>query len=89
MSDNMLATKLTENEQFAHVLATLFGLMAIPMIIKPIDTTVDKVMETSISKVIHGKIKTPEDASAAFMTSMGSFSVPPIMYSLASYIKSV
>jgi len=89
MSDTMLATKLTENEQFAHVLATLFGLMAIPMIIKPIDTTVDKVMETSISKVIHGKIKTPEDASSAFMTSMGSFSVPPIMYSLASYIKSV
>lgn len=89
MSDNMIAHKLTENDQYAHVLATLFGLMAIPMIIKPIDTTVDKVMETSISKVIHGKIKTPEDASSAFMTSMGSFSVPPIMYSLASYIKSV
>jgi len=71
------------------VLATLFGLMAIPMIIKPIDTTVDKVMETSISKVIHGKIKTPEDATTAFMTSMASFSVPPIMYSLASYIKKV
>jgi fission process protein 1 len=89
MSDTMLANKLTENEQFAHVLATLFGLMAIPMIIKPIDTTVDKVMETSISKVIHGKIKTPEDATTAFMTSMASFSVPPIMYSLASYIKKV
>jgi mitochondrial fission process protein 1 len=87
MSDNMLVAKLTENEQFAHVLATLFGLMAIPMIIKPIDNTVDKVMETSISKVIHGKIKTPEDASTAFMTSMGSFSVPPIMYSLAAFIK--
>jgi fission process protein 1 len=89
MSDTMLANKLTENEQFAHVLATLFGLVAIPMIIKPIDTTVDKVMETSISKVIHGKIKTPEDATTAFMTSMASFSVPPIMYSLASYIKKV
>jgi fission process protein 1 len=89
MSDHMLAQKLTGNDQYAHVLATLFGLMAIPMIIKPIDTTVDKVMETSISKVIHGKIKTPEDATAAFMTSMGSFSVPPIMYSLASYIKKV
>jgi fission process protein 1 len=89
MSDTMLANKLTENEQFAHVLATLFGLMAIPMIIKPIDTTVDKVMETSISKVIHGKIKTPEDATTAFMTSMASFSVPHIMYSLASYIKKV
>jgi fission process protein 1 len=88
-SDHMLVDKLNGNEQFAHVLATLFGLMAIPMIIKPIDTTIDKVMETSISKVIHGKIKTPEDATTAFMTSMASFSVPPIMYSLASYIKKV
>lgn len=87
MSDHMLVDKLSGNEQFAHVLATLIGLMAIPMIIKPIDTTVDKVMETSISKVIHGKIKTPEDASTAFMTSMGSFCVPPIMYSLAAFIK--
>ena len=89
MSDHMLAQKLTGNDQYAHVLATLFGLMAIPMIIKPIDTTVDKVMETSISKVIHGEIKTPEDASVAFMTTAGSLSVPPIMYSLASYIKKV
>src|SRR5210317_2137046 len=68
-------------------LPTLVGLAAIPLIIKPIDTTVDKLMETSISKVIHGEIKTPEDVSAAFMTTMGSVSVPPAMYLLADVVK--
>src|SRR5210317_324305 len=70
-----------------HFLPTLVGLAAIPAIVKPIDTTVDKLMETSISKVINGEIKTPEDASAAFMTAMGSFSLPPVMYLLAAAIK--
>src|SRR6056300_214027 len=70
-----------------HLLPTLVGLAAIPAIVKPIDTTVDKLMETSISKVINGEIKTPEDASAAFMTAMGSFSLPPAMYLLADFIK--
>jgi hypothetical protein len=55
--------------------------------VKPIDTTVDKLMETSISKVINGEIKTPEDASAAFMTTIGTFSVPPIMFFIAAAIK--
>jgi fission process protein 1 len=70
-----------------HLLPTLVGLAAIPAIVKPIDTTVDKLMETSISKVINGEIKTPEDASAAFMTTIGSFSVPPIMFFIAAAIK--
>jgi fission process protein 1 len=70
-----------------HYLPTLIGLMAIPAIVKPIDTTVDKLMENSISKVINGEIKTPEDASAAFMTTVGSFSVPPIMFFIAAAIK--
>ena len=72
-----------------HLLPTLVGLAAIPAIVKPIDTTVDKLMETSISKVINGEIKTSEDASAAFVTAMGSFSLPPVMYLLASIIKKI
>ena len=70
-----------------HFLPTLIGLAAIPAIVKPIDTTVDKLMENSISKVINGEIKTPEDASAAFMTTVGSFSVPPIMFFIAAAIR--
>jgi fission process protein 1 len=81
---NMAAHMAGDEHQF---LPTLVGLAAIPMIIKPIDTTVDKLMETSISKVIHGEIKTPEDASTAFATTMGSVSVPPTMYLLADFIK--
>jgi fission process protein 1 len=80
-----MAAHMTGDEH--HYLPTLIGLMAIPAIVKPIDTTVDKLMETSISKVINGEIKTPDDASAAFMTTVGSFSVPPIMFFIAAAIK--
>lgn len=80
-----MAAQMTGDEH--HFLPTLIGLAAIPVIVKPIDTTVDKLMESSISKVINGEIKTPEDASAAFMTTMGSFSVPPIMFFIAATIK--
>ena len=82
-----MAAQVTGDEH--HVLPTLVGLAAIPAIVKPIDTTVDKLMENSISKVINGEIKTPEDASAAFMTAMGSFSLPPVMYLLAAFIKKI
>jgi hypothetical protein len=44
-------------------------------------------METSISKIIHGKIQTLEDANVAFMAVMGSISLPPVMYFLAAFIK--
>ena len=81
---NMAAHMAGNEHQF---LPTLVGLAAIPLIIKPIDTTVDKLMETSISKVINGEIKTPEDASTAFATTMGSVSVPPVMYLLADVVK--
>jgi fission process protein 1 len=87
MAANIVSNKHLDDSQFFHFLPTLVGLAAIPLIVKPIDTAVDTIMETSISKIINGEVKTPEDASAAFMTTMGSLSVPPIMYSLASIIK--
>ena len=84
-SATMISNRHLDDE--LHFLPTLIGLAAIPVIVKPIDTTVDKLMENSISKVINGEIKTPEDASAAFMTTIGSFSVPPIMFFIAAAIK--
>src|SRR5210317_1921152 len=84
-SATMISNRHLDNE--LHFLPTLIGLMAIPAIVKPIDTTVDKLMENSISKIINGEIKTPEDASSAFMTTVGSFSVPPIMFFIAAAIK--
>ena len=81
-----LSANIVSNDDL-HFVPTIVGLLAIPLIVKPIDTTVDKLMENSISKVINGEIKTPEDASAAFMTMAGSFSVPPIMFFIAAAIK--
>ena len=81
-----LSANIVSNDDL-HFVPTIVGLLAIPLIVKPIDTTVDKLMETSISKVINGEIKTPEDASAAFMTTVGTFSVPPIMFFIAAAIK--
>jgi len=87
MAATMISNNNLDNNQFVHFLPTLIGLSAIPMIVKPIDTTVDKIMEGSISKVINGEIKTPEEARTAMMTTAGSISVPPVMYCLASIIK--
>jgi mitochondrial fission process protein 1 len=87
MAATMISNNNLDNNHFVHFLPTLIGLSAIPMIVKPIDTTVDKIMEGSISKVINGEINTPEEARTAMMTTAGSISVPPIMYCLASIIK--
>tara|TARA_Y100000389_G_scaffold118991_1_gene116168 strand:+ start:2749 stop:3387 length:639 start_codon:yes stop_codon:yes gene_type:complete len=87
MAASIISTNNMDDNQVMHFLPTLIGISAIPMIVKPIDSTVDKIMEGSISKVIHGEIKTPEEAQVAAMTTLGSISVPPIMYSVASLIK--
>ncbi len=87
MAASIVSTNNMDDNQVMHFLPTLIGISAIPMIVKPIDSTVDKIMEGSISKVIHGEIKTPEEAQAAAMTTVGSISVPPIMYFVASLIK--
>ena len=87
MAASIISTNNMDDNQVMHFLPTLIGISAIPMIVKPIDSAVDKIMEGSISKVIHGEIKTPEEAQAAAMTTVGSISVPPIMYFVASLIK--
>lgn len=87
MAASIISTNNMDDNQVMHFLPTLIGISAIPMIVKPIDSTVDKIMEGSISKVIHGEIKTAEQAQAAAMTTVGSISVPPIMYFVASLIK--
>lgn len=87
MAASIISSNNLDDNQVMHFLPTLIGISAIPMIVKPIDSTVDKIMEGSISRVIHGEIKTPEEARVAAMTTLGSISVPPIMYSVASLIK--
>jgi len=55
-----------------HFLPTFMGVLAIPVIIKPIDETVDKFVND---------VKTTESAHFAFV------SVPPILYLIATVIK--
>ena len=62
-------------------ISTALGILLIPMIIRPIDEFVDGVMEDSISKVIRG------DVTMALWNMMGSVSIPPFMYVLATIIK--
>ena len=82
-----MATHMSHDE--SHMIPTIVGLAAIPAIVKPIDSTVDTMMETSLSKVINGEVKTADDARVAMMTAMGSISVPPFMYFLAALIKKI
>lgn len=55
-----------------HFLPTFMGVLAIPIIIKPIDETIDKFVND---------VKTTESAHFAFV------SVPPILYLIATVIK--
>jgi fission process protein 1 len=82
-----MAAHMTHDD--SHVIPTIIGLAAIPAIIKPIDSTVDTLMETSLSKLINGELKTAEDTRVAMMTTIGSISVPPFMYFLAALVKKI
>ena len=44
-----------------RILPTLFGLAAIPFIVHPIDTTVDKAADMSFAKALQGKMKSGSD----------------------------
>ena len=68
-------------------LPTLAGLAAIPLIVRPIDGTVDQLMENSIAKIIYGKIETSEEAISAFGIAAGSVAFPPVMFTLAGILK--
>ena len=40
---------------FIKVIPTAAGLLTIPFIVKPIDLTIDKAMEMSVTKVLNGR----------------------------------
>jgi fission process protein 1 len=67
----------TDNEY----LSTLVGLLAIPQIIKPIDNTVDTIMEGSVSKIIGGEFD-----KKYLMNTLASASLPPTLYKFADML---
>ena len=62
-------------------ISTALGILLIPVIVRPIDEFVDEIMEDSVSKVLRG------DMTMALWNMMGSVSIPPFMYALATIIK--
>jgi len=69
-----------------RILPTLFGLAAIPFIVKPIDTTVDTAAEMSFAKAIHGGMKSGQDWAVGAGVMAACLAVPPVMFSLAGVI---
>ena len=68
------------------ILPTLFGLAAIPFIVKPIDTTVDAAGEVSFGKAIQGKMEGASDWAVGAAVMAACLAVPPTLFSLAGFI---
>jgi fission process protein 1 len=68
-------------------LSTVLGILLIPIIVRPIDETVDKVVENCLSKLLRGKVRTTEDVEMLFWSATSSFSVPPVLFAIASVLK--
>lgn len=69
-----------------RLLPTLAGLCTIPLIVHPIDTTIDKAMEMSVSKVLNGKVEGPNDIAVAGGVIGACLVVPPTLFSVAAAI---
>lgn len=64
-------------------LPTLVGLLCIPLIVKPIDNTIDYVMENSVSKYLHDldEMTAKEHTKAITLITL-SLLLPPVLYRL-------
>lgn len=68
-------------------LPTILGLLTIPLIVKPIDETVDVIMEKSVSKVLKKDIESKEELALAVATFGGALLVPPVLYTCSDLIR--
>lgn len=69
-----------------RILPTLFGLAAIPFIVHPIDTTVDKAADMSFAKALQGKMKSGSDWAVGAAVIAACLAVPPTLFSVAGAI---
>jgi fission process protein 1 len=68
------------------LLPTIIGLAAIPFIVHPIDTTVDKAADMSFAKALRGEMKGGSDWAVGAGVIAACLAVPPTLFSLASTI---
>lgn len=69
-----------------RLLPTLAGLCTIPLIVTPIDETIDKAMEMSVSKVLNGKVEGANDIAVAGGVIGACLVVPPTLFTVAATI---
>ena len=70
----------------ARILPTLLGIGAIPFIVHPIDTTVDKAGELSFSKALKGEMKDAKDIATGVGVMGGCLALPPTLFHVAEKI---
>lgn len=69
-------------------LPTIIGLLTIPLIVKPIDETVDVIMEKSVKKVLNDDIHFKDEIIGVVTTLGGALMVPPVLYACADLVRS-
>jgi fission process protein 1 len=93
---NLLVSKLSADlsldvggldaETTEKALPTTIGLMTIPFVVKPIDTTIDWAMGESVTKVLRGKCESPADYAKAAGIVGACLAVPPALFTFAGVI---
>lgn len=74
-------------DDLVKIISTMVGLCTIPFIVKPIDNTVDKAMEMSVTKLLHDDIKTSSELGVAVATICVCLAVPPVLFKVAEVIQ--
>ena len=66
---------------------TIIGLLTIPLIVKPIDETVDVIMEKSMKKVLNNDVHSKDEMLGVITTFGGALMVPPVLYACADLVR--
>ena len=74
--------------QHFDYIPTMVGLLTIPLIVKPIDETVDVIMEKSVKKVLNDDVRSKDEMLGVITTFGGALMVPPVLYACADLVRS-
>ena len=66
---------------------TIIGLLTIPLIVKPIDETVDAIMEKSVKKILNDDVHSKDEMIGVVTTFGGALMVPPVLYACADLVR--
>lgn len=81
-----LVVAASSHQQFDYI-PTIIGLLTIPLIVKPIDETVDAIMEKSVKKVLNDDVHSKDEILGVVTTIGGALIVPHVLYTCADLVK--